>query len=59
MTCAECLAKLLATAEGAVNTGTGTALLVLWASLGVVLAWLVFYAVGTYLSGLPSELHGL
>jgi hypothetical protein len=59
VTCAECLQKLLAVSIRPANTGASAALMVLWASFGVLLAWLVFYAVGTYLSGQPSELHGL
>lgn len=57
--CAECLAKLLAASPETANATSRLVLLLAFASLGCLLAWVVFYSIGAYLSGLPSEMHGL
>ena len=56
MTCAECLAK----AADALNKAAARFewKLPLLALVGLLLAWIVFYYLGVFLSRMPAEFHG-
>jgi hypothetical protein len=56
VTCAECLALAAASKVDTIRFRTVRSSV--YAIAGVLLAWIVFYYVGAYLSRMPASFHG-